>query len=123
MVRVYRVEHLKTGAGLYQDGVYRQWLGGDDENYSKHPMPVEDPALRGCWDAFQRRHSSSLRFGFASPAQMRRWLYKARYRQKLDELGFRLVCYEVPDDLALIGESQAAFVRDKAKRLRARRIA
>lgn len=115
MVLIYRIQD-KDALGLYNDSSRWRDYGFEPEDYSRHPLPGEDSKLvSNGYDNFCYRYSrSAVFFGFVSVEQLKAWLYKDRWRQRLTDLGYLVYVFEVDDELACLGDTQAVFIRDKA---------
>lgn len=107
MAYVWRIED-DDGAGMYQyDGLIEAAEGelNDNADKSVHPNPIWDTQL-----GFNELPNwMDWYFGFATLSQMRQWVYKAKWRRKLRELGYLLVKYEVPDEGFRRSQYQAIF--------------
>jgi hypothetical protein len=104
---LYRIEDAE-GWGIWA-GMGAKALGWDGGATRSRPSPTYDPAFqrRGRWD--------HTRFAFTSISQMKSWVRRKWEREKLDEIGYRLCTYEIPDEEdCIIGEKQAAFNPDAA---------
>lgn len=115
-MKVWRVEHGRTGYGPYwsrgasgnlPERIRNELEGllGDHTWLSRVPAPREDgtgPVKAGL-----------ERCGFATMRQLRAWFWKAE-RRKLAELGFVLRQYDVPTDAVRRGHRQVVFPKAKA---------
>lgn len=110
MIRIYRVENV-DGKGMYCGTEAGVQMNGDS---SRHPLPREDAKI-GCeWRERLSGEIDEQIFGFASLEQLRFWIYKTKWRKSLKSEGFRVSVYEVPVEHALVGDTQAIFVRPEA---------
>lgn len=100
---IYRVQHERTGAGLYRSSSVAN-CDLDDLDY-RHPMPYKDSALMDVykWEYFNREHI----FGFVSPEQLKFWIYGAETRARIEEEGLHVQVYDAPD--AWAGDTQCIF--------------
>lgn len=126
-MRVLRIEY--DGGGMYR-GVTggNAWVeaecyttGGDRVDRQAHPLPFEDSLLRGQpWDALCcDRDDRGGRFGFADLAQLRRWIYRDEWVQRLSDVGCELVEYEAHGK-CYVGYTQVVFdIRDATEISRA----
>lgn len=113
MATIYRIED-KGGYGLYcslNDKVKLTSLAEP-----RHPMPWNDEGLKphvvghSPWVGIAWKKPANkwdLRYGFATLDQLRFWIYKQAWRDRLDEVGALINVYEAPD--CLIGQTQAVF--------------
>lgn len=109
---IWRIEN-ENGGGMYRSGhndfgTIAAEVG--DWASDRHPSPIWDDALG--WGDICPYERDLWKFGFASLSQMRQWVYKAKWRRSLDEIGFSLVCYRVPDEYGRRSNFQAIFRHD-----------
>jgi len=122
-VKVWRVEHRDNGRiGMYNKE-YHAFINAtegdcDATATEKHPSPMTDDPL-GFWDL---GNSCEWNFGFSSLAQMRNWIYKAKWRRNLAKLDFVLACYEVDAEHFRRSNFQAIFWFDMAERIEVRDV-
>lgn len=114
---IYRVE-TENQRGMYR-GSYVTWLNDNYEPY-RHPLPNEDSRLMQVlrhkelytsWDACR------MHYGFGSLDQLRRWIYADVAKQELDNLGFAVSVYEIPDSRCAVGDTQAVFFINEATKV------
>jgi hypothetical protein len=110
-MKVYRVGHktaLDSGfpsgpytcEGVPPEDVARMWGMASDHMGGTHPSPYADPALMGI--------QSFERCGFDSLDALNRWF--DNWTEALDESGFQVWTYEVPDWAVRVGRhGQAVF--------------
>lgn len=113
---IWRVEGT-DGRGMYMNGAFRRvtdWCEDD----AAHPGPLEDMAL----GFREKRNPDDWYFGFATLKQVRKWIFKKKWRKGLHEEEMLLVKFEVPDEFFARGESQAIFVRWRARIVEKRRV-
>lgn len=109
--RIYRVEN-QHGTGMYH--VWDRFAL--NENSERHPTPHHDSRLmQAGWEAFKARYYSDVYFGFSSLDQLRSWVYQDRWREELYSHGYNIHVYEA--DEALLGDTQAVFVKKLARRV------
>lgn len=126
MARVLRIE--RGGEGLYASGLW-YLATGDADSDDVHPAPWNDSALDvlvkqaySCEEIQEMRHSGvypvrrwlrdhpETRFGFESVDQIRRWIYKDCWIERMAELGGELVTYELKQpDFCFVGYTQVMF--------------
>lgn len=123
-MKVYRVQDAANGRGMYC-GSSASFL--DTKASDRHPMPKDDAGLRrqgvdlhhdmwsGGWDLRTLPGWVGVRFGFASMAQYRSWVYQHDWRMRLGLLGYRLCVFEAPDEWVRHGDTQAIFEPAQAK--------
>lgn len=112
MALIYRVEDIR-GLGIYTSGA-DDWLTKFDDK-ENHPGPHRDARLKdwfspgplGMWYEHKSLSDWDIRFGFASEAQLLKWLYKPIWLKQLAKAGMKLAIYDAPD--FRIGETQAVF--------------
>jgi hypothetical protein len=121
MKTVYRIEN-RMGRGMYECDTVNLYCGAASE---RHPMPYRDAALvaQNYEDGFLFRWGRDIRFGFTSPEQFRSWVYQQDWRDALNRDGFQMSVYEIEDDLCLLGDTQAVFIKDRARLLRVEPVA
>ena len=119
---IWRIED-ENGGGMYRgsgDGFARVAAECGDWASDRHPSPLRDAVLGFCdIDPDER---DRWKFGFATLGQMRQWVYKAKWRKGLDELGYQLNCYRVPDGFANRSNFQAIFHEDHAVLVETREV-
>lgn len=109
---IYRLQ-TRRGRGIYQDACKTP-----PTNRARHPLPHEDCALRWGW----RSHRYEWHFGFASLEQLRAWFYRDEWLTRLGRDGVVLTVWEVPERYVQIGNTQAIFVKRRARRLEVRAL-
>lgn len=115
MQSVYRIEHEDSGIGFYNHGpVQSEEMGRQLFDEMRHPMAFADSKL--CRDADANEHELLLvwRYGFASIAQLRMWVYDDSWLEALHEDGFILREYRCEPDACLIGSTQVMFDKEVA---------
>lgn len=121
-MQIWRIED-ENGGGMYRGGGEGfAVVAADVGEFSgpRHPSPMWDYAL-GYYD-IDGDERDYYKFSFATLAQMRQWVYRAAWRRGLDELGYRLNCYEVPDEYARRSNFQAVFHEGHAKLIETRLV-
>lgn len=79
----------------------------------RHPAPDSDWILRvNGYRQFETNHHTSMRFGFESLDQLKRWIYDEEIRLALHNTGLVVNVYEVPFPYIIIGETQTVAVID-----------
>ena len=111
MQHFFRIE--RNGLGFYNAqasvaaAMYASWQ--DIEYETRHPGPLQDSLLRVNFEAARgpmNIHSMDpFRFGFASMAQLRAWIYRDEWRDSLAREGFLLNIY-LPSEM-YVGNTQA----------------
>ena len=105
-MRIYRVED-GDGWGMYSGNMSMGDLSpSGDQSSPRHPTPNNDSAIAEDYVNFCRGCAKE-RFGFATLAQLRAWIYKDAWLRTLDGWGYRLSIYEAPR--AIVGNTQALF--------------
>ena len=115
-MRVLRIEY--DGGGMYR-GVTggNAWVesgccteGGALVDRQAHPLPFEDSLLHSQpWDSLcNDDYDLGGRFGFAGMAQLRRWIYRDEWVQRLSDVGCELVEYEAYGE-CYVGYTQVVF--------------
>lgn len=110
---VYRVEHPSSRLGMY---FAKSIASTEMQDMQKHPSPWGDNRLKdelrqkelrgeAAYELFNR----SCKFGFASKKQMRDWVYKDEWKEKLAEHGLIVAKYLVPKEKVAIGRSQVIY--------------
>lgn len=107
MLTFYRVEHEETGKGMYQD---RGPMAEFEVDYDSHPLPGEDRGLRFYLE--DRFVDDKEFFAFSDITQLKAWLYKDEYIEKLCDCGYVINVYETTD--GCYGWSQAIFYKETA---------
>jgi hypothetical protein len=118
---VYRVECPKSRLGMY-------FAKGDtrvatmEMSTDRHPGPWSDRRLKdevrqkglegeASYELFHRE----CKFGFASKKQMRDWVHKDEWKEKLEQQGLIVAKYLIPKDKVAIGSTQAIYDPSHAK--------
>lgn len=111
MQHFFRIE--RNGRGFYNAqasvaaAMYASWE--DTEYETRHPGPLQDSLLRANFEAAQGPMTMSsmdpFRFGFASMAQLRAWVYRDEWRDSLAREDFLLNIY-LPSEM-YVGNTQA----------------
>lgn len=113
---VYRVACKDdVTAGMYSNGAALHVINYSDAH---HPAPTDDSKLSYSWLAWKDRAC----FGFATIAQLRRWIYYDEWLRSLHEVGQALFVIEVPDKDFRAGHTQAIYLPDNAKVVEVRSI-
>lgn len=122
-MKVFRVEDDEG------NGMYNGWCALQEmQERERHPIPGDDWELMSavhkskiderCYEVLSMNDPceapDELLFGFASMEQLRFWIYKHEWIQRLKDEGFKLSVYEVEDGWAAHGRTQAVFIKDKA---------
>ena len=134
-MKVYRVE-AKDGYGMYSSDQDVAYVFRTSKVSPRHPMAERDDALVKAgwhvkewnWGALGRWYSpvcpaghefhadggwaatkadDGTRFAFASLEQLKNWIYRDAWRQRLQERGYHIKVYETQD--AIGGDTQAVF--------------
>ncbi len=127
MVKVFRVEHPKTGAGLYCHGAaeaYDEAIGA--ERIDKHNADIDSLwNMDRCPAPSHKNENSAMNappgdditwlFAFTSKKAMLAWTPSFKGRCRLDELGLALTTYEVNQGALIKGRFQCAFDVDRAR--------
>jgi hypothetical protein len=124
MMLVYRIEDVNGG------GIYRGDFSGQNPmgtwSSERHPAPRNDSLLvhhinntRGSRELTLEisdwvEHHNYI-FGFASPEQLRAWVYEDLWITQMQRRGFRLTVLEVEDNDVLVGHTQCIFKREHVK--------
>lgn len=111
---VWRVED-DTGGGIYHSGGWVV-LFESDFGTSQHPTPGSDYVLSPKWNKIAVTDKTKYRFGFASEEQLNAWFHPDIQDEILSN-GFHINQYEVPDEDVLVGDKQAAFLPNRAKKV------
>lgn len=119
---IWRIEN-ENGGGMYRGGcegfaTVAAGVGGWVTD--RHPNPLWDEALG--FDDIDPDERDRYKFGFATLGQMRQWVYKAAWRRGLDEIGFSLNCYRVPDEYGRRSNFQAIFHEGHAVLVETRQV-
>lgn len=111
-VEILRVE-TETKVGMYRNNS----LASEEmhEMSGRHPAPFSDTKIGPYWNYRLPGHCSNKLFGFTSIEQLRFWIYKAEWRESLHDEGYAISYYEVPEEYALLGDTQAIFVVSEAR--------
>lgn len=112
---VYRLEHRRSGRGVYSTGVAGTVYDKMpfQEALKRHLTPGEDPGLRNFW--LNLTHPSDWYFGFSSIDQYKEWFFTEESRAQLHFEDIVLRVYEVPDDSYKQGCVQVVFIKNQAK--------
>lgn len=127
MSKVYRLEYndqgIYAGSGWWFEHIEvfvrkKHPLAWDDhklvEAFEKSRFkgnftrPSEDK-FEDLHDLVRRSEDCAYLFGFNSPTQLKRWVFKKSWRQKMLEGGVKMKVYEVPPKSRLLGMSQVIF--------------
>jgi hypothetical protein len=131
---ILRIE-TPSGIGCYsssaKQNAFRAHNFGGCALGVQHPAPEDDTDLFGhwadefnvfhrAWDAIRYDEHETIceeysRFGFASPTQYFAWFYTEDARRILQEAGYVVAVYSVPDDCVIHSSRQAVFALDKAR--------
>jgi hypothetical protein len=127
---IYRIEDEDAG-GPYRGNNSDKNPFGSATASDRHPLPADDSLLqdsirfrmeRDLDDVDDCHWSSFLEcefiFGFASVEQMRNWVYNDTWLTRMDDNGFFLSVFDVPEDHICIGNTQAVFRRNHAISIR-----
>lgn len=111
MPLVYRIE-MPSGRGLYRCG-----LPCDDEleDDMRHPTPSDDAELWPYWKGMDYRERDQMRFGYATIAQLKSWVYKKSWRKKIKDHGLVVSVYRAR--FVRVGSAQAVFRLKTAKKI------
>ena len=61
-------------------------------------------------------------FGFTDETQLRTWFYRDKWLSMMKERGLKLTIWEVNATDAIIGHTQLAFIRERAKLVETREL-
>jgi hypothetical protein len=123
-MRVYRLEN-KDGFGPYTlfwdrgaDFPRRllDILMGHNEDTVNHPNRSTDKKLWKQWKLNKYRIYEDWRFCFADMPSLRVW-FDDETLHLLKDVGVNIVEYEVPKDYVMVGDKQALFKAEKAKKV------
>lgn len=117
-VRIIRLE-TPTGTGMYGT----DWQPEPD--YNRHPLPQNDDRLmRNGWAALGWSEKGEHYFGFSSRAQCLAWLYDSEWwLHPGRNCGLVVSIYEVDREFAILGDTQAVFLRSEARLVRRWKLA
>lgn len=117
---IWRIEN-EDGEGIYRGSTGLFNIDeGSTMTSARHPCPIYDNGLG--WTDIDSSERELWKFGFATLAQMRQWVYKSKWRIGLDQLGFSLVRYRVPDEFCRRSNFQAIFHSGHVERVEVRRV-
>lgn len=119
---VYRVECPDSRLGMYFAKSDDRRVACVEMSTDRHPGPWSDIRLKdelrrkglegeASYELFHRE----CKFGFASKRQMRDWVHKDEWKEKLAEQGLIVAKYLVPKDKVAIGTTQAVYLPSHAK--------
>lgn len=110
MVKVFRVEN-EDGEGIYISGIARKISNSLDIDLCKvdrqHPCPWDDSGMSVAWGRLAGKESYF--FAFSSWEQFRAWFFLDDFLIAADDLGYKLVVYEVPIENVVSGHTQVVF--------------
>jgi hypothetical protein len=118
MKTVYRIEN-SLGQGPYNG---YDWQVQDKDNTvvrndlssahndSLHPAPCEDYTSSGDSIQFAATRTKKYKCGFISTNQLHKW-FSHYWLRILEQAGFTLQQYEVPDENVVIGKYQVLFIK------------
>lgn len=111
MPLVYRIE-MPNGVGMY-----RCYLAcaDDIQDDMRHPTPTEDAELWPFWKDMGYRERGQMRFGYATIAQLKSWVYKKSWRKKIKDHGLVVSVYRAR--FVRVGSAQAVFRLRTAKKI------
>lgn len=109
---IYRVES-EDGGGPYNGPKADRALSEElfYSNIWHQPPPSVD--IADWWPSSNK----SWRYGFESAELLKRW-FEPKFYKALDQVGFMVAIYDVPDDAVKCGKFQCAFKFKSAKRLK-----
>ena len=116
----------------YNQGVYRSdnaidiysIMNWQKDGVDRHPLPDEDSlfvknaALKGFEGYNFSMKMKSYNYAFDSIKSLRSWFYNDSVLDKLDDNGFMIFVYEVDEADIIEGNSQVAFIHERAKEIR-----
>lgn len=103
---IYRVQIPGTKVSLYHNN--KMWDVKDEmQSSDRHPDPQQDAALSGPWFDLTYDERANYFFGFSTIEQLKSWIYRTSWRQRLDKADFRVVVYDTAE--YIIGDTQAVF--------------
>jgi hypothetical protein len=110
-VKVWRFE-TRGGRGMYDVNAFGLAT-------SRQPNPHDDtPLMDDAQRIFGSRYiQNEHHFGFRSIKQMKQWVHRKCWREKLATEGLVLAQYEVPREKIAIGRTQVFFDRTCAKKV------
>lgn len=110
---VFRIEDAH-GNGMYWGGGLWDKAVGGRPNTKRHPCPEDDSRL---WGNYLKRPEIGVyyfHFGFSSIAQLRAWLYKDEWLERMHEMGGVLKVYDVDAEHVVLGNAQVMFLKEQA---------
>lgn len=110
-VKVWRFE-TPSGRGMYDVNAFGLATSRQPDPYDDEHL-MED-AVRVFGERYVR---GEHHFGFRSIKQMKQWVHRKKWREKLEEDGLVLSQYEVPREQVAIGRTQVYFDRSYAKKV------
>lgn len=112
-MKIYRVED-DQGTGMYRTSIALREMNCSDK---RHPSPWDDMKLSEPWENMDLYERSKMFFGFSSLDQLKFWIYLEEWRKLLKKEGYFISVYECEPDDAIIGETQAIFIRSSATKI------
>lgn len=101
-IEVLRIEN-QMGHGFYSYGSTPMKM-----HEEKHcPNPYQDERLKTVWDELYNK--SDYSFGFRNERQMRAWFRHPQWRKQVEEQGFHIYVYSVPEADVRYGDKQVIF--------------
>lgn len=108
---VFRIEDANDD-GMYGGGMWDKAVGARADT-KRHPCPQDDSRL--WWNYLKRPEVvRDFHFGFSSISQLRAWLYKDEWLERMHELGGVLKVYDVDDEHVVLGNAQVMFLKEQA---------
>lgn len=108
-IKVYRIERHNTG--MYGSGLWYDATEGYN-TAERQPNPRHDAILQNRLEDIDNMH-----FGFRSKKQLKAWVFKKAWRDRMAERNGVVKVFEVPKDSVIIGEKQVVFKMDAAKHI------
>lgn len=106
--QVYRIHAKDTVfAGMYRSSDICP-CSPDINSYDRHPTPSHDDGLSEEWQKLcDNGKSDEFLFAFGSKAQLKSWVYKAKWKKDLHDRGF--VVSKIKSSYYFKGDTQAIF--------------
>jgi len=106
-MKIYRVEHPKNGQGPYWN---RNEHGLNFREHQMLPGPLNENWVTDDIQAI-RRNYREYHFGFESIRALVKW-FNRKWRKAMHIGGFKILVYEVPPTLVVIGSRQVIFNKE-----------
>lgn len=114
---IYRIENAKRQGPYNNKGSILQEHSSRVPNDRRHPPPEYDHKLGNkLREIFKNEmFPEKYRFGFSSVEQAQQWVYKRSWCVALRKAGFKLSCFEVPDEFCIQGDKQVMYEIKRVK--------